>query len=127
MPKIRVVCCDTSPSRFSCFVGYDLDLASLEDRVLLTEPQELAANFEREMHNAAHHAEHGPVTYLQEVHEGGFSIFAGDPGNLQEEFFGPGEFVAFMDDEGPGHSSKVGPDGIKRTMRVLKGHLDVSA
>ena len=97
----------------------------MEERLLDTIEQKVPANEEREMHNAAHHAEHGPVTYLQQVNEGGFSVLVGESDSLQETFFGPGSLIAFMDDLGPGHASKVGPEGVSRTLRVLKGHLDV--
>lgn len=123
--KINVVCCDDSPEKLSRIVETELDSTSLVERVLDTISQEAAAGEARDLHNAAHHAEHGPVTYLQEVHEGGFSILVGDPENLQETFFGAGSFVAFIDDEGPGHGSRVGPDGVRRTLRVLKDHLEV--
>ncbi|NQV26193.1 MAG: hypothetical protein HQ518_17705 [Rhodopirellula sp.] len=123
--KINVVCCDGSPSKFSQIVEVELDSGILNERLLDTIPQEAAAGESRRLHNAAHHAEHGPVTYLQEVHEGGFSVMSGNPENQQETFFGAGSYVAFIDDEGPGHGSRVGPEGVKRTLRVLKGHLDI--
>ena len=97
----------------------------LDELVMETTEQHLAAGEEKGLHNAAHHAEQGPVTYLQEVHEGGFSVFVGAPDSLQESFIGDGCLVAFMDDQGPGHGSKVGPDGVRRTLRVLKGHLQL--
>lgn len=102
-----------------------LDSDAMEARVLETLEQDVAANEERELHNAAHHPDHGIVTYLQQVNEGGFSVFVGPPDNLQERFFAAGSLVAFIDDEGPGHGSKVGPDGVKRTLRILKGHVEV--
>lgn len=123
--KISVVCCEESASKFSRIVETSIDAASLDGLVLDTVEQEVAAGESRGLHNAAHHAEHGPVTYLQNVHEGGFSILFGDPENQQETFFGPGSYVGFIDDEGPGHGSKVGPEGVKRTLRVLKGHVSV--
>lgn len=123
MPKIKVVCCDDSPQQYSQVVELNLDLETVE--VLETVEQQLGPHFPRELHNAAHHEQHGPVTYLQEVHEGGFSIFVGPPNQLVEHFIGPGQMAAFMDDQGPGHGSKVGPNGVQRTLRVLKGHLDV--
>ena len=126
MTSISVVCCDGSPENYSKLVAHDLDMEAIQPRVVATEPQELEANFEREMHNAAHHDEHGPVTYLQEVHQGGFSVFVGKPDQLEEHYFAAGTMVAFMDDVGPGHSSKVGAEGIRRTMRVIKGHLDLT-
>ncbi len=121
MPIIRVICCDDSPEQYSQIVEYDLDLDGVE--VLETVPQQLGPHFPRDMHNAAHHDVHGPVTYLQQVHEGSFSVFVGPPDQLTEHVIAAGDMAAFMDDQGPGHGSKVGADGVKRTMRVLKGHL----
>lgn len=72
--KISVVCCEESASKFSRIVETSIDAASLDGLVLDTVEQEVAAGESRGLHNAAHHAEHGPVTYLQKVHEGGFSI-----------------------------------------------------
>jgi hypothetical protein len=123
--KISVVCCEYSAEKLSTIVETSLDSALLDELVLDTVEQEVVAGESRGLHNAAHHAEHGPVTYLQHVHQGGFSILFGDPDNQQEAFFGPDSYVAFIDDEGPGHGSRVGPDGVKRSLRVLKGHLDV--
>jgi len=34
-----------------------------------------------------------------------------------------GSWVAFNDDRGSGHASKVGPEGCVRTFRMLQGHL----
>lgn len=125
--RINVVCCDDSPQKFSQIVQTELD-ASLLDKLLLDKVEQVVgAGESRGLHNAAHHAEHGPVTYLQQVHEGGFSILFGDPENQQETFFSAGSYVAFIDDEGPGHGSKVGPEGVKRTLRILKGHVSVDA
>lgn len=121
MPLIRVICCDDSPQKFSQIVEYDLDLDKAE--VLETIEQQLGPHFPRDMHNAAHHETHGPVTYLQQVNEGGFAVYVGPPDKLEEHFIAAGQMAAFMDDQGPGHGSKVGPDGVKRTLRVLKGHL----
>lgn len=123
--KISVVCCDDSSEKLSRIVEVEVASAVIESRTLDTIPQQGAANDAKDLHNAAHHAEHGPVTYLQEVQEGGFAVLVGDPANLQSVFFGPGMYVGFMDDEGPGHGSKVGPDGVVRTLRILKGHLEV--
>ena len=123
MLKVSVVCCDDTESHLSQIVEMEIEAAEIEQRVVETVDQRVAANEAREMHNAAHHAEHGPVTYLQQVNEGGFSVLVGEPGNLDETFFGPGSLVGFMDDKGPGHASRVGPDGTQRTLRILKGHL----
>ncbi|MFO1460797.1 MAG: hypothetical protein U1G08_15500 [Verrucomicrobiota bacterium] len=121
--SISVVCCESAEPHYSRIVDLTLDAAEFESRVLRTVEQNLAAGEARELHNAAHDSEHGPVTYVQQVHTGGFSVFVGPPNQLREKFFGPGTYVGFMDDRGPGHASKVGPDGIRRTLRVLKGHL----
>ena len=125
MSKVSVICCDNSPEKFTRMAELDLDMAAIQPRVIETIEQDLEPHTERGLHNAAHHETAGAVTYLQQVHEGGFFVYVGKPGSLEEHFFGPGSLVAFMDDEGPGHGSKVGTDGIKRTLRVLKGHLDV--
>ncbi len=123
--KINVVCCEDSPKKLSQIVKAELNVGLLDERLLETVEQEVAAGESRGLHNAAHHVEHGPVTYLQQVHDGGFSILFGDPENQHETFFGAGSYVAFIDDEGPGHGSKVGPEGVKRTLRVLKGHVTI--
>jgi hypothetical protein len=123
--KISVVCCDDTPEKHSQIVEIEVDSAVIEERTLDTIPQQANANDAKGLHNAAHHAEHGPVTYLQEVREGGFAVLVGDPANLQSVFFGAGTYVGFMDDEGPGHGSRVGPDGVVRTLRILKGHLEI--
>ena len=122
---IRVVCCEPVEPWHSRIVEILLDPDALDRRVLKTVEQNVAAGESRELHNAPHDPEHGPVTYLQQVHEGGFSVFVGPPDRLQETFFGPGTYVGFMDDRGPGHASKVGPHGVRRTLKVLKGHLAV--
>ena len=124
--KVSVVCCDTSAAKYSQIVEIEIESSVIDERLQETIEQEAAANEARGLHNAAHHAEYGPVTYLQQVNEGGFSIFVGEPDKQQETFFGAGSLVAFIDDEGPGHASKVGPDGVKRTLRILKGHLGLS-
>lgn len=124
--KISVVCCDNSPEKLSRIVEIEVDSAAIQERVLDTIEQTATANEAKGLHNAAHHAEHGPVTYLQEVKEGGFAVLFGDPTSQQETFFGPGSYVGFTDDAGPGHGSKVGPDGVVRTLRILKGHLDIA-
>ena len=121
--RISGVCCESKEPHHSQVVEAAIPAAEFESRVLRAAEQTLAAGEARELHNAAHDPEHGPVTYVQQVHTGGFSVFVGPPNQLREKFFGPGTYVGFMDDRGPGHGSKVGPDGIRRTLRVLKGHL----
>ena len=123
--QIHIVCCDETENKFSRIVPSTLDDHYIESHLTETLEQNVEANAERELHNAAHHPVHGPVTYLQWVKDGGFSVLVGPPDKLQETFFGPGSLIAFMDDEGPGHASKVGPDGVRRTLRVLRGHLPI--
>jgi hypothetical protein len=123
--KISVVCCDPSPEKWSRIVETTVDASLLNDRLLETAEQQLPAHEEKGLHNAALHTEHGAVTYLQQVNEGGFGVLVGDPDDLRETFFPAGSLVAFIDSEGPGHASKVGPEGVKRTFSMLKGHLDV--
>ena len=122
---VNLVCCDATAEKRSQIVPTLLDQTTLDQRTLQIAEQELPPHEAKGLHNAAVHPEHGPVTYLQHIHEGGFSVFVGDPNHLEETFFGPGSWVAFIDAEGPGHSSKVGPDGVKRTFRMLKGHLQI--
>ena len=121
---LHVVCCDPASPHHSQLRETTLDRSEFERRVIRTVEQTLPAGEARELHNAAHDPEHGPVTYVQQVHEGGFSVFVGPPDQLRETYFGPGSYVAFMDDRGPGHASKVGPHGIRRTLRVVRGHLE---
>lgn len=123
--SVNVVCCEDTAEKHSRIVQANLDSSLLDELLLESAEQEVGPNEARGLHNAAHHAEHGPVTYLQQVNEGGFGVLVGDPENLQEVFFGPGSYVAFIDSEGPGHESKVGPDGVKRTFRMLKGHIKI--
>ena len=120
---ISVVCCDDTAAKHTQIISIDVDSSVVDQMVVETAEQELEAGLARGLHNAAHHDEHGPVTYLQNVHSGGFFVTVGDPNQLKETFFGPGSLVAFIDDQGPGHGSKVGPEGVVRTMRILKGHL----
>lgn len=123
--KVSVVCCDNSPEQRSQIIETTLPESALTDLLLESAEQEVGANEAKGLHNAAHHPDHGPVTYLQQVNEGGFSVLVGDPENLTDVFFGPGTYVAFIDADGPGHASKVGPDGVKRTFRMLKGQISV--
>lgn len=120
---ISVVCCDDTAEKHTQIISLDVDSSVVDEMLVETAEQVLEAGLTRGLHNAAHHDQHGPVTYLQLVHEGGFFVSTGKPDSLTETFFGPGSLVAFTDDEGPGHGSKVGPEGVKRTMRILKGHL----
>ncbi len=100
-----------------------MPLADLEPLVISTEVQELPAGRARGLHLAAADAEHGKVTYLQEILEGGFFVYVGQSDNLQEHWLGPGCWAAFCDHEGTGHASRVGPNGCKRRFRLLRGLL----
>ncbi|MGB7347133.1 MAG: hypothetical protein WBD20_23120 [Pirellulaceae bacterium] len=124
--SLSIVCCQSNPNQHSQIVSVEIDAAILSDRLISEAEQVLAADEAKGLHLAAEHEEHGPVTYVQQVTEGGFFVYVGDPNSLTEHWFGPGTFVAFIDSQGTGHASKVGPDGCKRTFRMLKGHLAVS-
>ena len=100
-----------------------LDREQLESRLIVESQQELDADQAKGLHLAAESEDHGLVTYLQQVTEGGFFVYVGDPGNLEEHWFGEGMWVAFNDHRGTGHASKVGPHGCKRVLRMLRGHL----
>ena len=117
-----VRCAETDDQR-SEMVSTTLDRAVLEERLISESQQELAANEAKGLHLAAENEEHGLVTYLQQVTEGGFFVYVGDPSNLEEHWFGEGSWVAFNDHQGIGHASKVGPNGCKRTFRLLRGNL----
>lgn len=75
--KVRVVCCDDTPERRSRMVEAEVDSEPLDERVLETIEQELAAGEAKDLHNAAHHPEEGPVTYFQQIHEGRLRCFCG--------------------------------------------------
>ena len=124
--KISVVCCDDTAAKHTQITSIEVDSSVIDEMVFETAEQKLEAGLTRGLHKAAHHDQYGPVTYLQNVHSGGFYVTVGDPNDLKETFCGPGSLVAFIDDQGPGHGSKVGPDGVVRTMRILKGHLKVT-
>jgi hypothetical protein len=57
----------------------------------------------------------------RQVHQGGFSVRVGDPRKPEERFSGADCSVAFINSEGPVNASAVGPDGVTRTFRILKG------
>ena len=107
--------------KLSEFVNVVVDSNLLESRLLDTQQQVVPPNEVKGFHNAEPHPEHGAVTYLQQIHQGGFAVRVGDPTKPDERFFGPGCWVAFTDADGPGHASQVGPEGVQRTLRLLKG------
>lgn len=122
-----VRCADTEDLR-SEVVPTLLDRSGMEERLISSSEQVLEADEAKGLHLAADHEVHGEVTYLQQVTEGGFFVYVGDPASLEEHWFGPGTWVAFNDHRGSGHASKVGPDGCTRTFHLLRGRLsnDVS-
>ena len=121
--KVSLVRCAARPLTRSEMASTTLAPEALAERTITTVQQKLEANEAKGLHLAAAHPEHGQVTYLQEVIEGGFFVYVGEPGALEEHWFGSGSWVAFKDDAGSGHASKVGPDGCTRTFRMLRGHL----
>ena len=124
MIPVSLVRCDETDACRSQMTQTSILREALDARTLSTAVQQVAANEAKGMHLAAPHPDHGEVTYLQEVTQGGFFVYVGAPESLQEHWFGPGSWVAFNDDRGSGHASKVGPEGCTRTFRMLKGHLD---
>ena len=120
---IQLVYCSDDPAKQSAIREIEVDASILESRLIRKEQQEPPAGQTKDLHLAAPSPEHGQVTYLQEVHDGGFFVYVGDPANLEEHWFGSGSRVAFVDDQGSGHASKVGPDGCRRTLSILKDHL----
>lgn len=121
--KVSLVRCGEMPLKTSEMTSTTLTPAALAEKTISTSEQKLDANEAKGLHLAAAHPEHGRVTYLQEVTEGGFFVYVGEPHALEEHWFGAGSWVGFNDDEGSGHASKVGPNGCTRTFRMLRGHL----
>lgn len=121
--ELSLVRCAATDDKRSELVSTTLDRAVLNERLISESQQDLAANEAKGLHLAAENAEHGIVTYLQQVTEGGFFVYVGEPSNLEEHWFGEGSWVAFNDHQGTGHASKVGPEGCKRTFRLLRGNL----
>ena len=121
--ELSLVRCTETDDKRSEMVSVTLDRAVLEERLISESQQVVAANEAKGLHLAAENEEHGLVTYLQQVTDGGFFVYVGDPSNLEEHWFGEGSWVAFNDHQGTGHASKAGPDGCKRIFRMLRGHL----
>jgi hypothetical protein len=121
---VSVVHC-SGKRRLSKFTDVTVTMKKIESSCITSAEQKVKANDAKGLHNGALHDEHGKVTYLQQVNKGGFYVLVGDPKKLKEKFFAAGSFVAFIDFEGPGHASRVGPKGVERTFRMLKGHLKV--
>ena len=124
--SLSLVCCDPSAGDQSRVVKLEIDASLLTDSLISSADQELPADEAKGLHLAADHEEHGEVTYVQQVNEGGFFVYVGNPDNLVEHWFGRGSYVAFNDNRGSGHASKVGPEGCRRTFRMLKGQIDHS-
>ena len=121
---VSVVHC-SGKRNLSKFTDVTVTMKKIESSCITSAEQKVDANEAKGLHNGALHDEHGKVTYLQQVNKGGFYVLVGDPKKLKEKFFAAGSFVAFIDFEGPGHASRVGPKGVERTFRLLKGHLKV--
>lgn len=121
--NLSLVRCADSLDQKSEMVTATLSRAELEARLISESQQELVAGEAKGLHLAAESPEYGLVTYLQQVSDGGFFVYVGDPNHLEEHWFGEGTWVAFNDHQGTGHASKVGPDGCRRTFRMLRGHL----
>ena len=122
LTPITVVRFEDTKRKLSIFVDVAVDIQLLQERQLGTETvEELPKDTSHGLRNAAHHPEHGVVTYMQEVQKGGVFVYVNDPKKLQERFFGPGSWVAFQDAKGPGHAQRVGPDGATVRTILIKG------
>ena len=121
--RISLIRCSDTPLKRSEIVHLSLTPSRIQENLISSEQQFVEANQAKGLHLAAAHPEYGQVTYLQEVTEGGFFVYVGEPDALQEHWFGAGSWVAFCDDSGSGHASKAGPEGCTRTFRMLRGHL----
>jgi hypothetical protein len=121
--ELSLVRCAATDDKRAEMIRTTLDPAQIEQQLIHESEQVIEADQAKGLHLAAVDKEHGPVTYLQQVTDGGFFVYVGDPASLEEHWFGEGSWVAFNDHEGTGHASKVGPDGCTRTFRMLRGHL----
>ena len=121
--NVSLVRCGENPLKRSEMAGTVLTASLIEEKLISVVEQKLVADEAKGLHLAATHPDHGQVTYLQEVTEGGFFVYVGEPDALEEHWFGAGTWVAFNDDVGSGHASKIGPEGCTRTFRMLRGHL----
>ena len=79
--EMGLVRCAATDDKRSELIATTLDRAELEKRLISESQQELAADEAKGLHLAATHQEHGLVTYLQQVTEGGFFVYVGDPSN----------------------------------------------
>lgn len=64
--------------------GTVLTASLIEGKLISVVEQKLVADEAKGLHLAATHSDHGQVTYLQEVTEGGFFFCVGEPDALEE-------------------------------------------
>ncbi len=120
MSLVRARCV---PDGRSEIISIRVDRDLIEERLISRTEEVLEPGRSRALHLAADHPLHGPVTYLQHITAGAFFVYVGSPEQLEEHVFGPGDWVAFNDNHGLGHASKVGPDGCTRMFHLLRGQL----
>jgi hypothetical protein len=123
MLEMSLVRTQSAPEGRSEMVSIQVDRALIEERLISRTEEVLEAGRSRDLHLAADHPTHGPVTYLQHITAGTFFVYVGSPEQLDEHVFGPGDWVAFNDNHGLGHASKVGPEGCTRMFHLLRGQL----
>lgn len=123
MLEMSLVRTRSGPDERSEVVSIRVDRGLIQERLISQTEEVLEAGRSRGLHLAADHPLHGPVTYLQHITAGTFYVYVGNPDELEEHVFRPGDWVAFNDNHGLGHASKVGPEGCTRTFHLLRGQL----
>lgn len=121
--SMSLVRSDASEAGTAEIITIEVEVSEIKNRLVSKTAETLPAGRARGLHLAEDHAEYGPVTYLQEITEGSFFVYVGPADELQEHVFRPGDWVGFIDNQGLGHASKVGPEGCSRNFHLLKGQL----
>ena len=88
LTPITVVRFENTKRKLSVFVDVAVDIQLLQERQLGTETIEERRRIRHTGRNAAHHPEHGVVTYMQEVERRSVCLRE-RPKEAPERFFGP--------------------------------------
>ena len=121
--QMSLVRCDGSQDGPSEMVQIAVDRSVIDERLISRTEEVLEPGRARGLHLAADQDAYGAVTYLQHITAGSFFVYVGNPDQLEEHVFGPGDWVGFNDNRGLGHASKVGPEGCTRMFHLLRGQL----
>ena len=121
--QMSLVRCSGSPDGQSELVRMTVDRSLIDERLISLTEEKLEPGRARGLHLAADLEGQGAVTYLQHITAGSFFVYVGDPNQLEEHVFRPGDWVGFNDNRGIGHASKVGPEGCTRMFHLLRGQL----